>query len=354
MQYKQYSEYSKPLIESIHKVPTHWEQTKFRFLFSLGRGLGITKSDLVDKGIPCINYGEIHSKYGFEVVPEKHDLKCVVEDYLEQSPSSLLNFGDFVFADTSEDIEGSGNFSYLNSETPTFSGYHTVIARPTGEESSRFLAYFLDSDIYRSQIRKSVSGVKVFSITQSILKDSYVWLPPIEEQQKITAFLDYKTQQIDQLIEKKKALIEKLEEKRIAVITQTVTKGLDKNAKLKPSGVDWLGDVPEHWEVSKLKFFTNKIIDGAHFTPTYVGEGVPFLRVTDIVKSSGEEINKNNIKYIPEHEHKNLIKRCNPEKGDILYSKNGTIGVSRVIDWDWEFSVFVSLCLIKTEEKLNN
>jgi type I restriction enzyme S subunit len=77
--------------------------------------------------------------------------------------------------------------------------------------------------------------------------------PPELEQQKIADFLDYKTQQIDQLIEKKKALIEKLNEQRIAVITQAVTKGIDKNAKMKPSGVDWLGDVPEHWEIKSIK-----------------------------------------------------------------------------------------------------
>jgi len=77
------------------------------------------------------------------------------------------------------------------------------------------------------------------------------------EQQKIADFLDYKTQQIDQLIEKKKALIEKLNEQRIAVITQAVTKGIDKNAKMKPSGVGWLGDVPEHWETRRLKFAVN-------------------------------------------------------------------------------------------------
>ena len=175
-------------------------------------------------------------------------------------------------------------------------------------------------------------------------------IPSIEEQQKIANFLDYKTQQIDQLIEKKKALIEKLNEQRIAVITQAVTKGIDKNAKMKPSGVDWLGDVPEHWEVLKLKHITNKIIDGAHFTPTYESKGIPFLRVTDIVKSKSSTINKSAVKYIPHNEHRDLIKRCNPEKGDLLYSKNGTIGVSRVINWDWEFSIFVSLCLIKPEK----
>ncbi|MEQ8971802.1 MAG: restriction endonuclease subunit S [Coleofasciculus sp. C1-SOL-03] len=115
----------------------------------------------------------------------------------------------------------------------------------------------------------------------------------------------------------------------------------------KDSGVEWLGDIPEHWEAVRLKHITNKIIDGAHFTPTYVSEGIPFLRVTDIVQAGSNSINMNNIKFIPEEEHEALSIRCKPEKGDLLYSKNGTIGVPRIVDWDFEFSIFVSLCLIK-------
>lgn len=119
----------------------------------------------------------------------------------------------------------------------------------------------------------------------------------------------------------------------------------------KDSGVEWLGKVPEHWVTSRLKFLTKQIVDGAHFTPTYSDKGIPFLRVTDIQSKS---IDLSKIKYIPSEEHKELIKRCRPEKGDLLLSKNGTIGISKVIDWDWEFSIFVSLCLIKTRKSLSS
>jgi len=120
--------------------------------------------------------------------------------------------------------------------------------------------------------------------------------------------------------------------------------------KYKPSNIAWLGDIPEHWEVSRLKYLTNKIVDGTHFTPTYVENGVPFLRVTDI---QTKKINLSSIKYIPLEEHNELIKRCKPEKGDVLLSKNGTIGITKIIDWDFDFSIFVSLCLIKLKPTLN-
>ena len=116
---------------------------------------------------------------------------------------------------------------------------------------------------------------------------------------------------------------------------------MNRYERYKDSGIPWLGEVPEHWEVKRLKFLTNKIVDGAHFTPTYVNEGVPFLRVTDIQEKN---IDMEKIKYIPLEEHQELIKRCNPQKGDLLLSKNGTIGISKKIDWNWEFSIFVSLC----------
>ena len=111
-----------------------------------------------------------------------------------------------------------------------------------------------------------------------------------------------------------------------------------------------VGVIPIDWDIDKLSNLVEKITDGTHKTPTYTDDGVPFLRVTDIQKS---KIDWNNVKYISEEEHRELIKRCNPEIGDILYSKNGTIGIPKIIDWNKEFSIFVSLCLIKMKKENN-
>lgn len=124
-----------------------------------------------------------------------------------------------------------------------------------------------------------------------------------------------------------------------------------KYSTYKDSGIEWLGEIPEHWEVSKLKYLTHKIVDGTHFTPTYTETGVPFLRVTDL---KNEKINLDKTKFISIEEHKKLIKRCNPNKGDILLSKNGTIGITKVVDWNFPFSIFVSVCLIKPRPLLNS
>ena len=115
-------------------------------------------------------------------------------------------------------------------------------------------------------------------------------------------------------------------------------------AEFKPSA---LGTIPIRWEVRKLHEIAT-INDGAHQTPTYTEKGKPFLRVTDI---QSQNIDFASIKYIPENEHYELTKRCKPEKGDILLSKNGTIGIVKVVTWNWDFSIFVSLALIKIIKK---
>lgn len=252
--YHVYPEYKDSGVEWLGDMPSHWLTSKLRYMFTFGKGLAITKENLRDEGIPCVNYGEVHSKYGFEVDPTKHPLRCVEEDYLKTSSSSVLNIGDFVFADTSEDIDGSGNFTQLTSDVVTFAGYHTIIVRPIDKSSHRFFAYLFDSKEFRTAIRHAVKGVKVFSITQAILRGADIWLPSQDERQRIAAFLDYETARIDRLIAQQQRLIELLKEKRQAVISHAVTKGLNPNAPMKDSGIEWLGQVPEHWVVTYNKY----------------------------------------------------------------------------------------------------
>lgn len=252
--FNKYDAYKDSGVEALGEIPNVWEVLRFRDICDFGKGLNITKENLEDVGIPCVNYGEVHSKYGFEVNPEAHQLKCVSESYLKSSPKSLLRYGDFIFADTSEDIDGSGNFTYLNSHQMTFAGYHTVIVRPKNNINVRFLAYVFDSLSFRNQIRKAVKGVKVYSITKSILKDTTIWLPDVDCQHEISQFLDTKVGELNQAIAIKEQQIALLNERRQIVIQKAVTQGLNPNVAMKDSGVEWIGQIPEHWTVKKLKY----------------------------------------------------------------------------------------------------
>lgn len=210
-------------VEWLEDIPKEWDLKRSNYVFKFSKGLSITKENLQDEGIPCINYGEIHSKYGFEVNPKRHKLKCVTEEYFNSNPNALIKYGHFVFADTSEDIQGCGNFSYLNAEDSIFAGYHTIIVRPIKTVSSRYLAYLFDSDDWRIQIRTKVSGIKVFSITQSILKTTKVILPTLSEQKLIVDYLDNKFVNINSMINNMKKQIEKLKEAKQSLISEAVT-----------------------------------------------------------------------------------------------------------------------------------
>jgi type I restriction enzyme S subunit len=291
---KKYDNYKDSGIEWISEIPEHWKMQRLKYAFDLGTGLSITKENLVDVGVPCVSYGEIHSKYGFEVDINKHNLKCVDVDYLNTSIKALMKQGEFIFADTSEDIEGSGNFTHVKSDGDIFAGYHTITVRPINKKNSLYFAFLFDSIDFRTQIRSSVKGIKVFSITQGILKDTFIWHPPLEEQIAIASYLDRKTTQIDTLISKKEQFITLLQEERTAVINHTVTKGLDPKVKMKDSGIEWLGEIPEHWGLNRIGHIS-KVIRGASPRPAgdpllFNGDFLPWITVKEVTNAKGKYI----------------------------------------------------------------
>lgn len=242
------SDRSSPDLEQLPSLPSEWRVARLRHAFNFNKGLTITKENLQDEGIPCVSYGEVHSRYGFEVDPDRHPLRCVDASYVKNNQSSLLRRGDFVFADTSEDIEGSGNFTCYSSERQAFAGYHTLIAKPKVPMNFRFMAYLLDSVSFRAQVQTEVTGVKVFSISQAVLKPTIVWFPPEQEQRAIAAFLDEKCAKVDESVRIKEDQIALLRERRQILIQQAVTCGLNPAAPMKDSGIDWIGQIPAHWD----------------------------------------------------------------------------------------------------------
>lgn len=210
-------------IDSFSYIPSDWKIIPLKRLFSTNKGLSITKENLQNKGIPVINYGEIHSKYGFEFNPEIHKVYSVDEGYEIDNQKALLKAGDFIFADTSEDIEGAGNFTYFSGNKPTFAGYHTVVLKPFKKINSRFFAYLFESLSYRTQIRDQVQGIKVYSITQKILKGTKVIIPTEEEQNKIIAYLDERISKINKMISYKEKLIPEYEDYKKSMIYEYVT-----------------------------------------------------------------------------------------------------------------------------------
>lgn len=210
-------------IEWIGKIPKHWSINRIKNKFTLNKGLTITKSDLKDKGIPVINYGEIHSRYGFRFDTKIHPVKNVDEEYLIKNENSLIKKGDFIFADTSEDLDGSGNFTCYIGDAQCFAGSHTVVLKPRKNINHLYYSYLFESLAFRAQIQEKVQGIKVFSITQGILKPLTLIIPTEQEQEQIVSYLDKQIARIDKLIEDKTKVIEELEEYKKSLIYEYVT-----------------------------------------------------------------------------------------------------------------------------------
>lgn len=133
-----------------------------------------------------------------------------------------------------------------------FAGYHTIILHSLLERDNRFLAYLFKTDTWRKQIREKVSGVKVFSITQKTLMNCKIILPGYKEEKIIADFLDTQCSKIDATAEDIQKEISLLEDYKKSVITEAVTKGLNPDAEMKDSGIEWIGDIPKDWVTIRI------------------------------------------------------------------------------------------------------
>ena len=159
-----------------------------------------------------------------------------------------------------------------------------------------------------------------------------VWMPvpPLPEQRIIAGYLDQETARIDGLVERLERLIALLTEKRQAVISHAVTKGLEPSAPMKDSGIDWLGEVPAHWEVKRVKNLSARIIDCLHETPDHDDIGdYPSIRTADVKCGV---LDLTNAKWVTADEYTHRIQRLKPLPGDIVYNREGErFGLAAVI-----------------------
>jgi type I restriction enzyme S subunit len=249
---KPYPAYKDSGVEWIGSIPEHWEVKAFRTLGQFYGGLtGKAGPDFTDEGpntqffIPFTNI--LNNTY-----INWHELKPVQLDPLEKQNKVVS--GDLLFLMSSEDYEFLGWSSvavnvprnvYLNSFCK---GFHL-----SANVSPAFINYFNKSIPGRSLIGCVGNGFTRINLRTSALASVKIPSPPLEEQQQIASFLDRETGKIDTLVKQQQQLISLLKEKRQSLISHTVTKGLNPNVRMKDSGVEWIGEIPEHWEVKKLK-----------------------------------------------------------------------------------------------------
>lgn len=210
-------------------------------------------------------------------------------------------------------------------------GYHLSIIRAHPDTfHPGYLFRLLCSDIMNYQFKVAANGVTRFGLPGAAVDNALLVRPPVEEQTRISDFLDRETARIDALIEKKRRLLELLEEKRLAVITHTVTKGLDPSAPMKDSGIAWLAEIPKHWQVKRLKFISPFQSVGVVVNPSSywddVGE-IPFLYGNNVREY---EIDATTSRKISKEANASLHK-SRLDAGDLVVVRVGAPGVAAVV-----------------------
>ena len=245
--YSRYEKYKLSNIDWLGEIPEHWNDCGLTHrMESIVDYRGKTP-EKVDSGIFLITAKNIKDGYidydaSQEFVRE--------EDYFEIMQRGLPCIGDILMTTEAP----LGNIAQVDNTNVALAQRIIKFSARKDSFQNHFLYYQLRSSFFKSQLEKFATGSTALGIKAERFCYLKLLYPPLLEQQKIADFLDRETAKIDSLIQKRNDLIKLLQEKRSAVISHAVTKGIDPTVRLKPSNIDWLGEIPEHWEIRKLKY----------------------------------------------------------------------------------------------------
>ena len=322
MTQKKYPAYKPSGIEWIGEIPSHWNIHRLKQLADKGDstfidGDWIESKNITTSGIRYITTGNIGSgKY------REQGTSYISEETFKELRCTELFPGDMVLSRLFSPIGRSCILPDLGVRVVT--SVDNVIFRPNNDCHKPYLNYYFNWIRYNESNDLMSRGTTLERISRTMLGNNPVLLPPLPEQQAIASYLDKKTALIDSTIRQKERLVELLQEERTAIINQAVTRGLDPNVKMKDSGVEWLGQIPQHWEVKKIKLLSEQITNG------FVGP------TRDILKESGvryiqslhikqERIDFNTPYYVSE-EWSLCHERSILREGDILMVQTGAVG----------------------------
>lgn len=219
------------------------------------------------------------------------------------------------------------------------------VMRPSQGVEPKYGFYYLLSESFISEVSGATYGAKMPRIGWDSMGSLPFLEPHPSEQRQICRFLGHETARIDSLIEEQQRLIELLKEKRQAVISHAVTKGLDPEVPMKDSGVEWLGEVPAHWEVGALKRFW-RVVDCKHVTADFIDDGYPLASIREVQSRYVDLGNANRTSDT--FFHRLISDGRSPETGDLILSRNATVGeVAEVAAWHPPFAMGQDVCLLK-------
>ena len=326
---KVYQSYRDSKLEWIGEIPKQWESIRLKYIGLLFGGLSGKSgkdfnNDENESNKPFIPFTNICNN----TYISKDDLGKV--NILDNDKQNKVERYDLFFLMSSEDFEGIGNTSVLRDELGevylnTFCRGFRITDR---EFSSFFVNYLFKGHSYSELLSIEGRGFTRINLRSHKINDFKIFYPPHQEQKQIVTFLDYKTQKIDKLIKLTEQKNERLKEQRIALINQCVTKGLNPNVEMKDSGVEWIGEIPKDWDISKFKYISEivtgntppKANEELHYTDSKKG----FLWVKPTSLNKGLNYVNESVEHLTEEGK--LATRVIPKDSTMICCIGNTIG----------------------------
>ena len=333
MEFKQYPSYKKSGVEWLGDVPEHWQIVRTKDIFNHRKEEALEDDEIVT----AFRDGQVTLR--------KNRRTDGFTNSIKEHGYQHINNGDLVIHEMDAFAGAIGVSDSSGKSTPVY----TVCYAKNENINHHFYSHFFRTMAKTGFINSLAKGIRVRSTEFRWNESRNVYLaePPKADQEKIVSFLDTETARIDNLIAKQEKLIELLEEQRKSIISHAVTKGLNPNAPMKDSGVEWLGEVPEHWMTPSSKHLLEiPITDGPHETPNFVDDGVPFISAEAISKGKIDFDKKRG--YITPELNAIYSKKYSPKIEDIYMVKSGaTTGKVAMVETTEEFNIWSPLAVFR-------
>ena len=337
-----YPRYRDSGVKWLGEIPTHWEVTRLKHVASYRTSSVDKKTEDAESPVRLCNYTDVYYQ---------DRIRASNGPFMQAtaSPKEIaqfkLNRGDVLITKDSEDWRDIAVPALIDETASDFvCGYHLGLIRPTKLADSGFVFRAMQSLNVNQQLQTSATGVTRYGLPNAAVGELLLPLPPVKEQRAIAAFLDRETGTIDQLVDKKRSLIERLEEYRQALITRTVTRGLppgasraaglDPHPRLKPSSVEWLGEIPTHWEVTRLKHVASYRTSSVDKKTEDAESPVRLCNYTDVYYQ--DRIRASDGPFMQATASPSEIARFRLDRGDVLITKDSEdwrdIAVPALID----------------------
>ena len=321
MSFPRYPKYKDSGVEWLGEVPVHWKNAPLKSVSTHNDDV-LDETTTPDAEIAYVDISSVDSVNG---------IKTKETMMFSAAPSRArrrVKHGDVIVSTVRTYLKAIARIREPEDNLIVSTGF--AVIRPRGELTPDFLGHLVSASYFVDQVIARSTGVSYPAINASELVAIPVTVPPIADQTQIAAFLDSETAKIDALVAEQRRLMELLKEKRQAVISHAVTKGLNPNAPMKPSGIEWLGDVPAHWEVKRIKLVTESVKAGpfgsALTKDVYVGAGYRVYGQEQVIPN---DFTIGDYFITPEKYEELSQYKVSP--GDILISCVGTFGKIAIV-----------------------